>query len=231
MTMRSWSFLSVLILSTGLLVAADVDLVETALAAMDEASQDRWAYTQTMIENGTEVVIRYDPSRPEDQRFSVVSVDDRSPTEAEEEKYLERANNDSSDHDESDEGNEIRAMIEPESLTPIEETETHMLYSFQPVAVDEDDRKLYEHLEATLRLAKSPPHVESIEMRSPKPFSLGFGIKIKQFELILTFAPVDGDVLPRTVSTRIVGRAMLFKKVEEAIRVTYSDYRRVDPGE
>jgi hypothetical protein len=229
--MRSWSFLSVLILSTGLLFAAEVDLVEIALAAMDEVSQDRWAYTQTMNENGTEVVIRHDPSRPEGQRFSVVSVDDRSPTEAEEEKYLARANENGSDDDETDDGNEVRAMIDRQSLTPIEETETHTLYSFRPVADDEDDRKLYEHLEATLRLAKNPPQVEAIEMRNPKPFSLGFGIKIKQFELILTYAPVDGDVLPRTVSTRIVGRAMLFKKVEEAIGVTYSDYRRVDPGE
>jgi hypothetical protein len=215
-----------LVLTAGFLGATEVDLVESALSAMEDASLDAWAYTQTMIENGTEVVIHHDPARPEGRRWSLISVDDRPPTEAENEKYLERARDDGGEED-----SEIRAMIEPESLTLIEETETHAIYGFRPVADDEEDRKIYDHLEATLRIAKSPPHVEAIEMSSPKPFSPAFGFKIKRFELILTFAPVEGEVLPSTVSTRIAGRAMLFKKVDEAVRVTYSDYRRVDPGE
>ena len=80
----------------------------------------------------------------------------------------------------------------------------------------------------SLRVSKAAPYVESLEMRSRKPFSPGFGVKVKEFAMAMTFAPVGPDevVLPETVRIRMAARAFLVKKIDETVVVTYGDYRR-----
>ena len=50
-----------------------------------------------------------------------------------------------------------------------------------------------EHLDAELRIAKDGPYVETLEMRSRAPFSPAFSFKVKEFTLVLRFAPADGS--------------------------------------
>lgn len=203
-------------------------LVEQALQTMDAVSIDDWFFTETTVTGETTTVKRHDPTRPEGQRWTLVSVDGREPTDEEREKAArEQAPAEEDDAEEEDEG-EIRAMIDTESLALIEETAAHATYRFRPVAEDEDDAKLFDHVDATLRVSKADAYVESLEMRSREPFSPGFGVKVKEFAMALTFAPVGSDaiVLPETVRIRMAGRAFLVKKIDETVVVTYSDYRR-----
>jgi hypothetical protein len=220
-------------LGSGLALASEPALVERALENMEAVTVEEWAFTETSVQNGTTVVKRHDPTRPHGERWTLVSVDSRPPTDEEREEHLrenEREDKSQADDAGEEDDGEIRAMISPDSLSLLEETATHLVYRFDPVAEDEDESKMYEHVDATLRVSKEGPFVESLEMRSRKPFRIAFGVKLKEFATVLTFAQVGSEraVLPETVSIRMAGRAFLVKKIDETVEVTYSDYQR--PG-
>jgi hypothetical protein len=203
-------------------------LVEQALQTMDEIAVEDWFFTQTTVAGDTTSVLHHDPTRPESQRWTLVSVDGREPTDEEREKAdRDRTRDDADDAEDENEG-EVRAMVDTESLALIEETASYAVYSFRPVAEDESDAKLFEHVDSTLRVRKAGPYVESLEMRSREPFSPRFGVKVREFAMTMTFAPVGPDeiVLPETVRIRMAARAFLVKQIDETVEVTYSDYRR-----
>jgi hypothetical protein len=226
--MRWTKLLVCLVLGAAAAHAEAPSLVEQALQTMDAVTIDDWFFTLTTVSDGTTRVLQHDPTRPEGQRWSLLSVDGREPTDEEREKVArERAHSEESDAEEED-GGEVRAMVDKESLALIEEAATYAVYRFRPIAENEDDAKLFEHVDATLRVSKAAPYVESLEMRSREPFSPGFGVKVKEFAMAMTFAPVGPDevVLPETVRIRMAGRAFLVKKIDETVVVTYGDYRR-----
>lgn len=231
MTTRTPLLVCLALIAGSFAIAEEPALVEQALQSMETTTVDDWFFTETTVSQGTTFVKHHDPTKPEGQRWTLVSVDGREPTEGERKQQArEEAHAEEEDTDQDDDG-EIRAMIDSESLTLVEETASHAVYRFRPVAEDEDDEKLFDHLDATLRVVKAGPYVESLEMRSREPFSPGFGVKMKEFAMRLTFAPVgpEATALPETVNIHIVGRAFLVKKVDETVEVTYSDYRR--PGD
>ena len=209
----------------GIVFADEAELAEAAFKTMDESDLGEWAYTQTTVKNGVKRVATHDPTRPEGERWTLVSVDGRPPTEKEQEKHRPSADG----NKDSEDG--FAATVEPGSLKLIKETPTHAIYSFHPASDDEHDRKFNEHMDATLRIAKAQdgPYVETLEMHSREPFSPAFSFKVNEFALVLAFAPVKGGraVLPASVSTHIAGRAMMVKKIEETVEVTYSDFRHV----
>lgn len=213
--------------------AGDLGLVQQALEATDGSSIQGWAYTETIVENGRETVRRFDPRRPEDERWSLVSVDARPPTERERREEAERRSSDRGSSNTGSTGDaeegEISAMIKPGSLSLMEETPTYALYRFEPVSDDDDDAKFQRNLDFTLKIVKDVPYVASIDMRSRGPFKPVFWMKVKEFVTTSTFEPVaaGGPVLPRTVTFRIVGRALLVKKIRATVEVSYGDYEYV----
>jgi hypothetical protein len=206
--------------------AADAGLAiaEQALAEMDGTSIDGWAFTETMLVNGTEIVLRHEPTHPKGERWIVASVDGRAPTDKEIEKYTRHRDR---DEEETDDG-ETSATIETDSLVLLEESASHLIYSFRPAPEKGGESDAFnEHVDGRLRIAKSGPFVETIEMRSRESFSPMIGVKIKQFSTLMTFAPVgeSGDILPQRVEMRMEGRAMLVKKLDESVDTRFSDYR------
>jgi hypothetical protein len=199
-------------------------------------SLDGWAFTETTVHNGTTTVARHDPSRPEGERWKLISVDGRPPTADEIEEFVEQHSSGEEQQEDSEESEEqgFSAVIEADSLIPLKDSATHKLYRFQPASNEEEgDDGMSEHLDGTLRISKNGPYVETLEMRSREAFSPAFSVKIKEFSTIMTFAPVGEEktVLPESVSVRMVGRAMLFKKLDETVETRFSDYRFVGQAE
>lgn len=220
----------------GMAFGSQLDLAEQALASLDDTALDGWAFTETTVHNGTETIARYDPSLPEGERWNLISVDGRAPTDDDREDFEKRhAGGDQKDGEQEDsEEQGFSAVIEPDSLVPLEDSVTHAVYRFQPASgEEEDDDGMSEHLDGLLRISKNGPYVESLEMRSREPFSPAFSVKIKEFSTVMTFAPVgeNGTVLPESVEVRVIGRAMLFKKLDETVETRLSDYRFVGQAE
>ncbi|MDX1555828.1 MAG: hypothetical protein R3212_07370, partial [Xanthomonadales bacterium] len=66
--------------------------------------------------------------------------------------------------------------------------------------------------------------------RSRQPFKPQTGVKLNHFETVLSFAPAadSGPVVPSSVTSNVSGKAFLVAKIEEDVRVTYTDYEKVD---
>jgi len=225
---RSCALLALISLLSPGLALAQPELVERALRSLDRADARRWAFTETITENGTTRVARHDPTRPEDERWTLVTVDEQPPTDEQREAFAARL---VAEQDEQSEAEEIRSMITPGTLEMVEQTATDAVFRFKPTSEDEDDREFNERLVGTLRVAgvAGDPRLQSVELRASKPFSAAFGVKIKAFSLLMTYAPVGsaGAVLPREVRIELRGRAMLVKKIEERVEVRFDDYVRV----
>lgn len=205
-------------------------LLEEATDALDNDFEDNWAYTETTVESDGTYVGRYDPTRPDNQRWTLLTVDGRTPTDDEFADFLdEKADEVSRDEDNDDDsGNDVGDMVQPDSLELIEESDDHWLFSFVP-SEDEEDEGFLEHVDATLKIARNGPYLEIINLQSSKPFKPQFGVKVSNFVTRLQFGPAatDGPIVPVSVDIRIKARAFLAISVDETVSISYSDYKYV----
>lgn len=205
-------------------------LLLDAVAALEAADWKHWAYTETDIGSDGVFVGRFDPSLPEGQRWSLLSVNNRNPTPDETEEYLDDKSGDNGwGGDDDGESDTIVGMVEPDGLELIEETGDHYLFRFVP---DEEDLEegFAEYLDATLRISKAGgPWLEYIDIHSNGMFSPQFGVRVRDFTMRMTFerAMDSGPVVPRSVEVRISIRAFLVINVDEYIVTSYTDYERV----
>ncbi|MFQ5982828.1 MAG: hypothetical protein ACE5KS_05590 [Woeseiaceae bacterium] len=201
-------------------------LFEEAVEAIDGDYVREWAYTETSADSESTTIGRFDPTLPEGERWTLVSIDDREPTATEIAEFAALK----SDHD-GDDSSDAGDMVEPDSLTLIEETVDYWLFSFIP-AEDEDDEGFFVSVDATLKIIKDGPYLEYIDMRNNKPFKPRAGVRVKEFLTRLRFGPAapDGPVVPLSIDVKINARAFLLIGINEAVTIRYSDYEHVGEG-
>ncbi|MDH4109104.1 MAG: hypothetical protein OEW35_12350 [Gammaproteobacteria bacterium] len=205
-------------------------LLSDAIAALDSAEWSHWAYTETEIDTDGVFVGRFDPSRPRRERWTLQSVNDRTPTRDEIEAYLDEKAGDNGWADEDDgESDAILDMIESEGLELVEETDTYLLFRFVP---DEEELEegFAEYMDATLRISKSGgPWLEYVDIHSNGMFSPQFGVRVRDFAMRMSFGPAveERPIVPRSLEVKISIRAFLVINVDEHVVISYSDYARV----
>lgn len=218
-----FAVLAILHLSGVAQAATDYNAIfEDAVRAIDSEYMQSWSYTETSIEAGTTLVGRYDPRQPSGERWTLLSVDGREPTTAEIKEYVDDKANDYGDEGD----NNVNAMVGSDSLELLEETDDHYLFSFIP---SDDDEDFLEHLDATVKIIKSGPYIEYIDMHNRKPFRPRIGIKISNFVTRLGFGPAaeGGPIVPIFIDVRIKMRAFFIINVDETVSISYSDYEFV----
>lgn len=215
--------LAILHLSGVAQAAADYNAIfEDAVRAIDSEFMQSWSYTETSVEAEATLVGGYDPRQPSGERWVLLSVDGREPTAAEIEDYEDDKANDNGDEDD----NSVTTMVDSGSLELLEETDDHYLFSFIP---SDDEKDFLEHLDATVKIIKSGPYIEYIDMDNRKPFRPRIGVKISNFATRLRFGPAaeGGPIVPISIDVRIKMRAFLIINVDEKVSISYSDYEFV----
>ena len=231
--MRTCLLLLVLLPSAALATEDYSALFESAVENVTWEYPDNWAYTETRRNKDGTQVGRFDPSRPEAERWTLVSVDGRAPTDEEIEEFIEDKEGErgfmSGDEEDDDEEDGVRTMVEPGSLELIEETETYWLLRFVPEADDDDEEKFLEKLNGTVRIDKAGQHLEYIDISTDKPVKPVFGVKIRDFNTRFEFGRAldEGPIVPVAFRLRIKGRAYLAIGFDEAQIVEFSDFERV----
>ena len=81
-------------------------LFEEALRSIEWDARQRWAFTETASDSDGEFVGRYDPRLPEAERWALLSIDGRRPTEAESRDYAERKRREHDDEQDGDRDDE-----------------------------------------------------------------------------------------------------------------------------
>ena len=204
------------------------EIVERAFDAIEPRMRDHWSFTQTTSNADGVYVARYDPRRPDGEMWELLTVDDREPTADERDDFLAEKNRDA-EHEDGNDDDERRSMVSPGSIELVEESNAHWVFAFKPLADSDDEVGFMKHVDARLRVVKDGHYVSAITMVNSRPIQPGKGVKLSEFNVSMEFSPaLNGDVvLPRSVSTRIKGRAMLVVGFDEEENVEFSDYQRV----
>lgn len=207
------------------------EIVERAFGALSRDFDESWAYTQSSTEEDRALVARYDPRSVGVERWTLMTINGRQPTDDEIDEF--RARKAAEDDTEAEKGEhdngEPGAMVTPGSLRLLEETPTHWLFSFMPIDDEEEDeaaRKFMKHVDGTVKVVKDGHYVEYIDLRNRKPIKPMMGVKIKKFLTRLTFGPAaaGGPIVPLSVDVSIKGRAFLAVKFDENESVNFSDW-------
>ena len=202
-------------------------LLEEAFGAIEADYRLDWAYTESLTSSKGTSVGRFDPSLPEGARWSLMSVDGRKPKAKEVSRYLKaKAKEEAIPQDEESSGPE--SVAESNSLELIEETSEYWLLSFVPAGEDESG-DFMKYLDGRLKINKTGPYLEYLEIRSKGPFKPKFAVKVKKIFTRLEFAPVgeNGVYLPQAVDFDIDVRAIGVLKMREKVSMRYSDYEYV----
>lgn len=219
-----------LLLLTASLACAEThdELVERAFASMEPNLRDFWSFTETTDSGEGVYVARFDPRLPEGERWDLLTVDDREPTEDEHEEFQEEKESQrGSDSDGED--SETMSVVADGSLELLDESDAYWRFRFRPKVDSDDEEKFMAAVEGTLQVVKDGHYVSWVRMRNHGTIKPGKGVKLEVFDAHLAFAPAyeGGPVLPDSVATRVKGRAMLVIRFDEEERIFYSDFKRV----
>ena len=218
-------------------VALYFGMVPTALAEPPEwvgrsfekmkEQSARCSYERVTRGSEESLVERFDARATSGDGWTLVSVDGEAPS-AKQQRLYARATDERALRDNPCEL-ELDGLGKVGSYKLVEETPTHLIYAFTPAtddAEDEEEAELLENLDGLLRINRSGPFVESIELRNSRPFSPVAALKVEQLELrtrIERIAP-EGPFALVSHRSRLRGR-MLFKRFEEDESVTHRALR------
>jgi hypothetical protein len=182
-----------------------------------------WSYTQTTAAQGESTVERYDASKPEFDRWSLVQKNGRTPTADETQTYNEIR----SRHSRGGTAPKITDQIDAASVEPAGESTERATFRARLRPGESGDRTAA-FLRMTLVVHKPTATIESIELASTGEFSPTFAVKIAEMKTLLTYRPPAGEIpaLPVAVATHVRGRAFWFKALDADMTVTYSNYEK-----
>ena len=197
------------------------ELFEEAIETIDWEFGQEWAFTETSLRDDGLFVGHFDPRLEEGERWSLISVDRRQPTEKEAKKYA----HDKADHGDSSESR-TTGIVGSDSLELLEETDDYWLFTFVP---DDDEVAFTDSFDAEVKIIKAGHYVESIDIRNHSDIKPGFGTKISRFVMQLEFGPAaeDGPIVPLSINVHVTGRALLFIGFDETDATRYSDFEHI----
>jgi hypothetical protein len=192
-----------------------------ALAGFNPAPPSGWAYTLTTRREDRTISERHDPSKPPGGQWALLTMDGRTPTTEEMEKYG-RAR---SAGPGGSQANFTKGDIEPGSLQLIRETQDHAEFSaeFREAATGAD--KMLGHLILHLKVDKRVPYVSAYNLELKEPYSPILGVKMRELRVEALFRPPNGDQpsLLSQMTSHFAGRIFFFSTGED-LRLTYQDY-------
>jgi hypothetical protein len=205
-------------------------LFEEALQSIEWNARERWAFTETASGSDGEFVGRYDPRLPETERWTLVSIDGRAPTEKESREYAERKRGERHD-DEKEDDREVDGMVDPGSLELVEETADYWLLRFVPTDDDDEDedelgREVMERMDGTVKIIKDGRYLEYLDIRNTEEIRPKVGVKMKKFMTRMTFGPAveGGPIVMKSMDVAIKLNAFLVVRVDETESVRFSDF-------
>ena len=195
--------------------------LEAALKIFSSEPPRGWSFTQTTVAEGQSTVERCDATRPEFDRWTLVQKNGRAPTTEE----LKDYNEGRSRRSRAGTAPKLGEQLDLTTVEIVVQTAERATYRCR-LRPGESRDQTAPHLRATLVLHKPTRTIESVELANAEPFAPTLGVKIAQLKTVMTYTLPAGDrpALPEKVTTRVRGRAFLFKSLDGDMTVTFSDY-------
>ena len=202
--------------------AADIPpAVSQALADFRPEGPKGWSFTQSTRAAGRSLVERFDSTKPEFNRWTLLAEDGKDPSPEAARRYREKFTR----HSQNSGAPRLNQQIDRTTLTMLTDTPERTTYQARLKATEAEDRTA-PFLRVVIVWHKSAATIESFAIENIAPFSPAFGVKIQEMRTTMTYtlpAP-DRPALLDRVSTRLRGRAFWFKTLDDDMQVTYTDY-------
>jgi len=205
-------------------------LFQSALNAITWDFHEDWAFTVTSSDKDSQRVGRFDPRQPEGERWTLLTIDGRAPTDEESAEYAEDCGDHHFGNSDNDDGDDNAIdMVEPGTLRLLEETDDYWLLSFVPTDDGQDDdvgREVLKSMQGTVKIIKDGEYLAYIDIHNEKPMRPKVGVKMKKFLMHMSFEPIanDGPVVMRSMNIAIKLSAFLLLQVNEAESVAFSNF-------
>lgn len=241
--MRRATILLSLLSLVGTACAAVPQLLEDAVKKLSQDT-DRWAYTQTAIQKDekgktkSEIVYRFDPSKPYAEQYTPIKIDGKTPTESQIKKYrrqgekrgqgIEKAET-TGIVESSPRRKTVGELMDLERATVAEETEKEIVYEV-PLKKEGNDRLPPDKFRVTARVSKELRALQSVQATLRAPLREKLIIKVSSGEGRIDFKTVDPKYSPQLSEIRGSGTgSILFVPVGRAYELRREDYKRVKP--
>ena len=201
----------------------------------------RWAYTEHRVmrdDKGrvkSEVLLRYDPSKPYAEQWTPIKIDGKEPSEREKTKYRRRGEKSgpASQFSTPDPDNRRRRslgeLIDVTKSSIASETPTHLVFEVPLLKVG-NERFPPENFLVLARVKKEGSLLENVAVRLRESFRSKLVVKVKSGEGSLDFAPVDTKYPPTLVG--IEGDAVasvLFISIGGSMELKRTELKHVKP--
>lgn len=214
-------FLLALFITTALRAGEMPPALTKALASFQTEGAKDWGFTQTTASSTKSLVERYDASKPEFSRWTLLSKDGRPATADEIKEYNQMLTR----RKPGQTAPNVKDQIRPETCEALGVENGRARYRFQLKAGDEEDKSA-EHMVVIFSLHEASGTIERVELTSIHPFSPMFTVKIDEARTVIdyTLPEENRPSLLRQITVKVRGRAMFFKSLDEDMTVSYSDY-------
>ncbi len=201
------------------------DIVSHALEQVEWNPGRTWAYTQTGFEDETLLVSRFDPSKAEGERWTLLSVDNRPPTLEEIEEFVDDKRY---EQDLPDDDSDVPDMVWFDSLKLAGETRDSWTFTFQPI-LDASEADFADKTTGEIKVSKSDGSLQYLDVRNTRTIRPVFGVKIKTMHMRFEFAPAveNGPQVMSEITAVVKGGAYLLVSFDENESTRFSDFEYV----
>lgn len=178
---------------------------------------------QTTVGGGESRVERYDAARPEFERWTLLRQNNRAPDASESTAYREKQSRRSR-------GGTAPLLTEQLDLATaeaVDEAGDRVTFRCRLKPGEPGDQTAA-HLLATIVVHRPSTTVERFELAAAEPFSPAFGVSIAEMRTTIRYSlpTADRPSLLQQITTRLRGRAFLFKSLDADMTVAYSDHEK-----
>lgn len=210
--------------------APDANTLLSSAVARFMEEETCWAYTQVMRrldKQEGETISTFDPSKPVEERWTLVKWKGRPPTSAETQRWLKRRQNDAKLR-------EGRSFVDLLDVTRATETRTVGDITYFEVPLKKEMIKNLvptDKFIASVGVSRAQETVEEFSLRTTSSFRIAGIGEVSSAEGEVLFTRIDGETapLPALVRTSGSGKA-LFVKVDRKMEISFLDHRRVAPS-
>lgn len=206
-------------------------LLDKAIAVADAHKTERYAFTVVYTDRNAKpagaISLRFDPRRPEGERWTLLSPAEASLTKDQRKRFKNlRRSNDADDSLIYDRLKDTAAKA-----TLVSEDAVSARFS-GPINDPKAPVEVTNSMEMTLDLVKAGGFVRTISVASKQAFRPAAAAKVERMEQSQTYEPLvaGGPAILRGSRTIAVGEAM-FKKFDQHIVMEYRDFERVAPDQ
>jgi hypothetical protein len=202
--------------------------VHEALGKFTAEVPSGWAYTQTTVRGDESTTERFDPSRPAAGQWTLLGHNRQPPTADELEKYIKFK---AASAPPLAQAPFQKSDIDPGSFELVREEGERAEFSCTFRAESSGSDKMLGHLRLVLTVHKQPAWVERFSLELRASYSPVLGVRMNELVVRMRFSAPGPErpSLPVQCTSLFSGR-IFFVPTAEDLRVSYTEFSRMDPA-